>query len=215
MIKLTGTSRGASNNNVNKLVIFLHGFGADANDLIGLSEEFLELFPKAVFLSPNAPFPCEDFPFGFQWFSLIDRRDEELYKGLSVALPILKNYVDENLKNYNLNYKDLVLIGFSQGTMMALQLALNLPEPCYAVIGFSGILIGGGFLNKKELAKPPIFLSHGEQDGVLSLSLHQKMVDDLSKLEVPFVNHVIPGDGHTISFRALELSKDFIGGLSK
>lgn len=210
MNELKSDIRNFSSNKPDKLVIFLHGFGADGRDLLDLSFEYKEIFPNAVFLSPNAPFPCEDFPFGYQWFSLRDRSDERLYNGMCEALPILERFIFANLKKYELSIKDLVLIGFSQGTMMSLGVALNLPETCLAVLGFSGILIGSSKLDKAKIKRPNIFLVHGDQDQVLPLNLHLKMVRELAELDIQAETHVIKGDAHGISSKALELSKKFL-----
>ncbi len=213
--KLTGPFKlFSSRQKPNKLVVFLHGVGADGLDLIGLSDEIMEALPSAVFLSPNAPFPYEEFPSGYQWFSLRDRSDDKLYQGIEESLPILKAYIDENLKKYDLTYKDLVLIGFSQGTMMALQLAPRLPENCFAVIGFSGALVSPNRLNKEAISKPAIFLSHGDEDQVVPLSAHKLSMLALKNMGFPILQeHIMKGAGHSISLESLELAKEFLASL--
>jgi len=185
-----------------KLVVFLHGVGSDGYDLIGLSNEIATSLPNAIFLSPNAPFPYEAYSMGYQWFSLSDYSPDKLYQGIKIALPILKSYIDENLAKYNLGYKDLVLIGFSQGTMMALQLAPRLPEACFAVIGFSGALVNPVALEQEIKSKPPICLIHGDVDQVVPASQHRLSIRALNSMNIPLQDHVIKDMGHSINNEA-------------
>ncbi len=193
-----------------KLFIFLHGVGSDGHDLISLAEEYSEHFPSAVFLSPNAPFAYDMYPMGYQWFSLKDYNPDKLYQGVQIALPILKQYIDENLEKFNLHYKDLVLIGFSQGSMMALQLAPRLEENCFGVIGFSGALIKPEEIKKEKKSSPPICLIHGEQDEVVTIDRHYQAAKDLEKVGLLHEEHVIKNLGHSINQQALNLSIEFL-----
>jgi phospholipase/carboxylesterase len=212
--KLTGPFKFLSpGKKADKLVIFLHGVGADGYDLMGLSDEFMEVLPNAVFLSPHGPFPYDEYPSGYQWFSLRDRSEDKLYQGIQASLPILKAYIDENLKTHNLKYKDLVLIGFSQGTMMALQLAPRLPESCFAVIGFSGALVSPKALAKEIISNPPIFLSHVSEDQVVPISSHKLSMKALKDMGFTPEEHIMQGAGHTISLESLERAKEFLGSL--
>lgn len=193
-----------------KLVIFLHGVGADGHDLIELSDEFSESIGEAVFLSPHAPFKYDAYPTGYQWFSLTDYTEDKLYEGIEVALPILKEYIDENLEKYQLEYKDLILIGFSQGTIMALQMAPRLPDSCFAVIGFSGALVKGKMLEPNIKSKPPIFLSHGSDDQVLPISKYHLANKSLKEMGLSVEGHVIKNLGHGINLEAIELANEFL-----
>ncbi len=193
-----------------KLVVFLHGVGSDGHDLIDLSDEFQDSVGNAVFLSPHAPFKYDAYPMGYQWFSLIDYTEDKLYEGMEIALPILKEYIDENLKEYQLEYKDLILIGFSQGAMMALQMAPRLPEACFAVIGFSGALVKGKMLEANINSKPPIFLSHGSDDQVLPISKFHSAYKSLKEMGLNVEGHVIEKLGHGISLEAIELASEFL-----
>jgi phospholipase/carboxylesterase len=193
-----------------KLLVFLHGVGSDGHDLISLADEFANILPNAIFLSPNAPFPYDAYPMGYQWFSLNDRSPEKLYQGIKIALPILQNYIDENLSKYNLSYKDLILIGFSQGTMMALQLAPRLEEECFAVIGFSGALINPIELEKEKKSNPPICLIHGEEDQVVTAAQHKYSVTHLKKMNLLSEEYLIKGLAHSINSKALKFAQDFL-----
>lgn len=193
-----------------KMVVFLHGVGSDANDLISLAEDFSVIFPKAVFLSPNAPFPYDLYPMGYQWFSLKDRSLSSITKGIEIAIPILQNYIEENLDKYGLNFADLVLVGFSQGTMMALQIAPRFKESCFAVIGFSGALMNLEGLIREKKSNPPICLIHGDKDEVVTIDKHFESVNALRSLELLKEEYVIKNMGHSINFEALAKAINFL-----
>ena len=125
-----------------QLVVFLHGYGADGNDLIGLGREWSRLLPHAAFVAPNAPDPFDMAPFGYQWFSLQDRRPAALLRGVQAAAPLLEAFLDEELTRHGLDACSLALVGFSQGTMLSLHVAPRRPSAVAAVLGFSGALVG-------------------------------------------------------------------------
>jgi phospholipase/carboxylesterase len=214
MQQLNGPFRLPTNRNKpDKLVIFLHGLGSNGLNLIPLADEIEEILPNAVFLSPNAPFPYDEFNSGYQWFSLSDISEEKLYQGFKIAAPILKNYIDENLRLHNLNYKDLILIGFSQGTMMALQFATTLPDKCFAVIGFSGTIASPSNLKKETTVKPPIFLCHGDNDQVVPFSKHRHSIQILNNMNFFVEEYIMKGEGHHINMEGLENAKEFLSKL--
>ena len=128
--KLSGPSRPpASGGKPKQLVILLHGLGADGSDLIGLAPYWAQLLPEAEFVSPNAPFPCDMGPFGHQWFSVQDRAPATVLAGVRAAAPILDAFIDDLLTERGLASGSLAIVGFSQGTMMSLFVALRRPQP--------------------------------------------------------------------------------------
>ena len=142
MPRLSGPSRPpASGGKPRRLVILLHGLGADGNDLIGLAPYWARLLPDAEFVSPNAPFPCDMAPYGYQWFSSQDRSPEAVLGGVRAAAPILDAFIDEALEQRGLGSGELALVGFSQGTMMSLFVGLRRAEPVAGIVGFSGRLL--------------------------------------------------------------------------
>jgi phospholipase/carboxylesterase len=150
-----------------KLVVLLHGLGADGNDLIGLAPLFAQILPDTEFVSPNAPFPCDMAPYGFQWFSLQDRAPAVLAAQIAATAPILDAYIDDALATRGLAARDLALIGFSQGTMMALHVGLRRAEPVAGIVGFSGALLAPEALEEEIRARPPVLLVHGDADPVV------------------------------------------------
>src|SRR5258708_13807885 len=124
-----------------QLVIFLHGYGADGNDLIELGRAWQNLLPDAAFVSPHAPEPCGEAPPGRQWFPLTFRDKDERWTGVNKAAQALQHFIGEELKRNNLAGSALALVGFSQGSMMALPLGLRRTERPAAGVGYSGLFV--------------------------------------------------------------------------
>lgn len=182
-----------------QLVVFLHGLGADGSDLIGLVPLFAETFPEAHFISPHAPFPCDMAPFGRQWFSLLDRREAPIVAGIQIAHPILDHFLDQQLARFGLTDSQLFLVGFSQGTMMALHTAPRRSKACAGVLGFSGALMGGELLSHEAKTKPPICLVHGMEDEVVPFAALARAEALLQAADIPIETHAQPGLAHGIS----------------
>src|SRR5262245_51603610 len=108
-----------------QLVILLHGWGADGANLIDLADMFTGVLPDALFVAPNAPYPCEVNPFGYQWFSLNDRNPKNMLEGVRHAADVVNHFIDDQLKALSLTDDKVILVGFSQGTMTALHVALR------------------------------------------------------------------------------------------
>src|SRR5258708_10455559 len=146
------------------LVILLHGLGADGNDLIGLQQYWGRLVPEAAFVAPNAPFPCDMAPYGYQWFSVQDRSPEGVLGGVRAAAPLLDAFIDDELEKHGLEDKDCALVGFSQGTMMSLFVGLRRAKPLAGILGYSGRLIAPDLLASELRSRPPVLLVHGTAD---------------------------------------------------
>ena len=157
----------ASGGKPRQLVVFLHGVGSDGNDLIGLAPVFAESLPDAAFVSPNAPFPFDMAPFGRQWFSLQQVSNATALQGVKRATPILDAYLDQELAKRGLTDAEMALVGFSQGTMMALHVGLRRAHPVAAVVGYSGRVIAPELLGRELRSKPPVLLVHGDADPVV------------------------------------------------
>jgi phospholipase/carboxylesterase len=124
-----------------QLVVFLHGYGADGNDLIEIGRAWQPLMPHAAFVSPHAPHPCGQAPTGREWFPLTDRAQNERWRGVNSAAPVLDRFLDAELVRRNLPPSALALVGFSQGTMMALHVGLRRAIAPRAIVGYSGLLV--------------------------------------------------------------------------
>ena len=193
-----------------QLVVLLHGWGADGNDLIGLAPALQPALPQARFASPNAPDPCDQNPMGRQWYSFMDDRPEVMKPGFERAAGMINDYVDAELERLGLGPDRLALVGFSQGCMMALYVALRRPEPIAGVVGFSGMLIDEENLGAEIKSRPPVLLCHGDQDPVVPYQSLHGAVAGLAQHEVSAQWHTSPGVGHGIDPGALEAAAGFL-----
>ncbi len=181
-----------------QLAILLHGYGADGNDLIALGREWARLLPNAAFVSPHA---LEALPGGLggrQWFGLETRSEREWEEGVRRAQPVLEAFIAAEAARLKLPMSAVALVGFSQGTMMALQTGLRLREAPAAIVGFSGHLAGAARLASEIKCKPPVLLIHGADDDVIPVaSIHHARMA-LATAGVPVEWHIRPGLGHGI-----------------
>jgi len=201
------------NSNPKQLVVFLHGLGADGNDLISLAPEFASILPDAHFLSPHAPFPCDMAPFGRQWFSLQNREEEAMCSGLATAHPLLMSFLKKQCERFSLPLKKVILIGFSQGTMLSLYSGLR--EYCGAILGYSGALVCvDHYTENTTQHKPPICLIHGTDDSIVPYSALAKAEDALHDLGINVETHTRPGLGHGIDGEGIAIGRRFLQGLS-
>lgn len=193
-----------------KLVLLLHGLGADGNDLIGLAPHWAKALPTSVFVSPNAPFPCDMAPYGYQWFSLQDRDPATILSGVQAARPILDAFIDAQLARFKLTEADTALVGFSQGTMMSLYTAPRRARPVAGVVGFSGALVGAELLAGEIKSRPPVILVHGDADTMVPVQASQAAKAQLEKAGVPVELHIRPGLQHGIDEQGLILGGKFL-----
>ena len=197
--RLSGPSRlPAAGGKPRRLVILLHGLGADGNDLIGLAPHWARLVPTAEFLSPNAPFPCDVAPFGYQWFSSQDRSPKAVLAGIRAAAPILNGFIDEALDERGLSDSDLALVGFSQGTMMSLYVSLRRDQAVAGVLGFSGTLIAPELLPSEVRSRPRMLLIHGTDDPLVPYSSLATAEAALKAADVPVETVTCFGVQHSI-----------------
>jgi phospholipase/carboxylesterase len=211
MPRLSGPSRPpASGGKPRRLVILLHGLGADGNDLIGLVPYWARLLPDAEFLSPNAPFPCDMAPYGYQWFSSQDRSPEAVLGGVRAAAPILDAFIDEALEERGLDSSELALVGFSQGTMMSLFVGLRRVEPVAGIVGFSGRLLAPELLASELRSRPPILLVHGTEDPLVPYSSLEAAETTLKAAGVPVETVTSVGIGHSIDDQGLRRGGQFL-----
>jgi phospholipase/carboxylesterase len=211
MIKLEGPSFGPqAGGKPGHLVILLHGYGADGNDLIGLAPVLAPVMPDVVFHAPNAPYPCEGNPYGYQWFG-ISRLDPALaLAGVRAAAPFAESFLDETMARYGLDESRTALVGFSQGTMMALHVGLRRAKPLAGIVGFSGMLAGPELVKDEMRSRPPILLAHGDADEMLPHVLTERAAEVLQQNGLDVSVHIAPGVGHGINESALSHAARFL-----
>jgi phospholipase/carboxylesterase len=198
-----------------QLVVFLHGYGADGNDLIDIGRAWQQILPDAAFVSPHAPEPCAQAPVGRQWFGLMFRNPDERWIGVNQAGPALERFLDAELKRRNLPPSALALVGFSQGTMMSLHVGLRRAVAPAAIVGYSGMLVlpndGAPQAVAKEIqSRPPVLLVHGDQDELIPAQALFHSAQALAQLEVPVEWHLSPGIGHGIDGEGLRHGGEFL-----
>jgi phospholipase/carboxylesterase len=198
-----------------KLVVFLHGYGADGNDLIDIGRAWQPLLPDAAFVSPHAPEPCAGAPMGRQWFALTFRDPDERWRGVNAAAPILNRFLDAELGRRNLPASALALVGFSQGTMMSLHVGLRRATPPAAIVGYSGLFVLPNGASPESVraeikGRPPVLLVHGDRDELIPVQALFQATQDLAALEVPTEWHVSPGIGHGIDQEGLRQGGEFL-----
>ncbi len=199
---------------VRRLVIFLHGFGADGNDLIAIGEQWRALLPDAAFVSPHAPEACAmpGAGAGRQWFELTFRDPHEYWRGVNAAGPTLDAFIDKERDRYGLSDADVALVGFSQGTMMALHVGLRRRERLLAIVGYSGALAGPEHLKGQLTHKPPVLLLHGDRDEVIPIHMLFLALQGLTEAEVGAEFHIAAGLGHGIDPEGLVMGAQFLAG---
>ena len=199
----------------NKLVVFLHGYGADGKDLIDLANPFSMAMPNATFISPDAPHPCTMSPSGREWFPI-----DQIPTGAIKASENLISLIQDEAKSLNLSFKDVILIGFSQGAMMSLQCLLINKQQFSAIIGYSGALreenveaAHNQIINgKHNFANTPVLLIHGEKDEVVpfqslisSKNLLNNIGFNIQTLSRPNLGHGIDPEGISAGMELLKI----------
>lgn len=199
-----------SGGRVKQLAVLLHGIGADGNDLIGLAPFYQTVLPNALFVAPNAPFPCNMASFGYQWFSIENLQPETRLAGARRAAPMVDAFIDAQLDRHNLTEKNMVVIGFSQGAMMGLYVGLRRQRPLAGLISHSGMLIGENLLATEITARPPVLLTHGAIDDVVPAEALSVASAALKAAGVPVEAHSIPELGHGIDETTIRLDLQFL-----
>ena len=157
-----------SKNKPEQVVVLCHGYGGDGRNISTLANNWQRFLPEAVFLCPNAPEICAVNPKGYQWFDLsLDKEEVILEKSLA-AEEKLNTFLDQVLDNFQLEFNNLALVGFSQGCMMNIQIALKKKKQISCLIGYSGKVINQKHLSNNIHSKPKIFLMHGANDTIVS-----------------------------------------------
>ncbi len=208
-MSLTGPRRDAASGTADSLVVLLHGYGADGNDLIGLADPLAPHLPNTAFVAPNAPSPCTNNPMGYQWFPIpwLDGSSPvEAGIGAAAAAKTLNIYLDTLPQAEGVGPERTVLVGFSQGTMMSLEVGLRRAGSVAGIVGFSGRLLRPEALKAEVVSRPPILLVHGDMDEVVLPSSMPEAAAALTAAGLEVETHVSQGIGHGIAPDGLTLA---------
>lgn len=215
MAELDGPRIEPRSGQAKQLVVLVHGYGADGNDLIELGRVWQNLLPEAAFVAPHAPHPCGQAPMGREWFPLSFRDPDEYWRGVNSAAPVLNAFLDAELARHQLPPQALTLVGFSQGTMMSLHVGLRRAVPPIAIVGYSGFLVlpaqaGPESIQGDITARPPVLLVHGDQDDLIPVQGLLQSAQILAALAVPVEWHISVGVGHGIDQEGLRHGGEFL-----
>ncbi len=207
--------RPASGADPRLLVIFLHGYGSNGQDLIGLAPYWRAALPNTLFISPNAPQPCPGAPGGYQWWPLTSLTPQARAEGVRQSAGVLNAFIDAQMARYGLTDDKVALVGFSQGTMMALHVGPRRKKALAGIVGYSGMLADPQALAAEVVTKPPVLLVHGDVDGVLPVASLHDADTALGALGFSVSSHVSRGLAHSIDADGLKLGETFLTGVFK
>lgn len=207
---LNGPMIAPKSGEVRQLVVLLHGYGSDGNDLIGLSQYWADHMPDALFIAPNAPEKCDMNPMGYQWFPLDLDREISRLEGAPGARKALMEFLEILWADTGLGPAQTILVGFSQGAMMALDVGLRLETAPISILSFSGALIGPEQVAVDIKSRPPICLVHGDADPVVPVTSTHLAEEQLSALGLSVAKHIDPRSEHTITIEGLGFSVAFL-----
>lgn len=196
-----------------QIILLLHGFGSNGADMIAVAPQWQDEMPDALFLAPHAPHApqrCNMMGAGYQWWGFSGFAPEALAAGASSAAPAINAFIDRKLTQYGLTEADLALVGFSQGTMMALHIGLRRPRTVASIVGYSGMLTTTTDLSQSDFPKPPVLLVHGTACPVVPFQALHAAENELRRVGVPTTTHVAHGVPHSVDPVGLRLGRDFV-----
>ncbi|MDU8941960.1 alpha/beta hydrolase [Ovoidimarina sediminis] len=211
--ELTLHRRDAASGTATSLVVFLHGYGADGRDLLGLADPLGPHMPDTAFVAPDAPDPCTNNPMGFQWSPipwLDGSSEEQASAAMQASITDVNAMLDGLLAELSLSPDRLILFGFSQGCMISLHVAPRRRAPVGGVVGISGRLLVPEALAAETVSRPPIMLIHGDADDVVPFASMHEAGQALTAADFEVYAHVMKGTGHGIAPDGLSVALAFM-----
>ena len=178
------------------LVVLLHGYRSDGNDLIEVARQFQPALPGVAFVAPHALLGSPST--GRRWFEITRFDPEEVREGAVAARPVLDRFLDAERDRLGIRDDRIVLVGFSQGGAMALHVGLRRTVPLGGIVSYAGFLPGPDRLDEIAARPPAVTLIHGDRDDVVPLGIMQIGAAALSAAGVPVTTFISRGIGHTI-----------------
>ena len=202
-------------NKVKNAIVFLHGYGANSEDLINIGLEWKQDLPTTAFISPNAPFKCEWGENAYQWFDLTSISPEKIGEGLKKAGPHLINLIEDVKKEFSLVESQIAFFGFSQGAMMGLYHLCKRKQSCAGLLAYSGLLFDDKEFENEVSSKFPIRIFHGKDDEVIHYENSLNSYNKLKKMGFSVDHHIQDNLGHGIDKFGLKFGNDFLKKIFK
>ncbi len=199
-----------SNEKAQQAIVLCHGYGGDGKDISLLAINWRRFLPNAIFLCPNAPEICSVNPRGYQWFDLTSEKDDVILEKSLLAEEKLSKYLDQVAEDLQLKFSNLALVGFSQGCMMSIQVAIKKREKVNCVIGYSGKVINKKHLSDNIISKPKIFLMHGANDEIVSPTYLLEAKEYFSGHGIKIKTKLFNNCEHKIPVEGSSLGLDFL-----
>ena len=199
-----------SKNKPQQVIVLCHGYGGDGKDISTLAIHWQRFLPEAIFLCPNAPEICAVNPQGYQWFDLSSDKEELILEKSLIAEEKLNTFIDQILNNFQLEHNNLALVGFSQGCMMSIQIALKKKKQISCLIGYSGKVINQKHLSDNIHSKPKIFLMHGTNDTIVSPTHLLEAKEYLVKHGLKIKTKIFKDCEHRIPVEGVSLGLGFL-----
>ena len=192
-------------------IVLCHGYGGDGRDISILANNWQRFLPNCIFLCPNAPEICAVNPHGYQWFDLTSEKEEVILEKSLIVEEKLNIFLDQVLDNFQLDPSNLALVGFSQGCMISIQIALKKKKQIKCLVGYSGKVVNQKHLSDNINSKPKIFLMHGANDTIVSptylLEAKEYLVNHGLKIKTKIFKdceHRIPVEGGSLGLGFLK-----------
>tara|TARA_X000001036_G_C20639144_1_gene790440 strand:- start:46 stop:714 length:669 start_codon:yes stop_codon:yes gene_type:complete len=200
---------------IESAVIFLHGYGANGNDLLNIGQLWQKDLKNTLFAAPNAPFKCKfdgnpgvEEVESFMWFDLSSY--DKIGEGLKKAGTYLMDYLDEFKKKFSLENNQIVFFGFSQGAMMSLYHLPKLSKNIAGLLAYSGLLFDDKLFNKNINSTFPVGIYHGKEDELIDSNYSLKSTEKLKSLGFDVTYHIQNGLGHGIDNIGLDFGLNLI-----
>jgi len=200
----------SSKSSPKNVVILCHGYGGDGKDISILANYWKTFLPDTLFICPDAPEICKVNPDGFQWFDLMDKTGEETLSKSLIAENKLDNFINEVISENKLNFKDVALVGFSQGCMISMQTALKKKDQIKCLIGYSGKILNIKHLNQNIKSKPEIFLMHGDKDQIVPINFLLEAKEFFNKNDYKIQTKIFKNCEHRIPTEGSSIGLEFL-----
>ncbi|CAO3359245.1 alpha/beta hydrolase [Azospirillum palustre] len=196
-----------------RLVILLHGVGSSGADLMPLAQSWRQALPDTAFVAPDAPQPF-DMGNGHQWFSIAGVTEENRPARVAAALPALVELIEAERQRAGVAAAEVALVGFSQGSIMALHLAMIDPERCGAVVAFAGRIAAPvatpDGVSDGSGRRPPVLMIGGAADSIMPPAVVQAAAAHFRSAGFAVEEHLLRGVPHTITAAGAQLGLDFL-----